>query len=523
MKKFILLFCFLFISIIGLVSCANKPNTTNTTKTEDENQPIQETVKEPITIRLQGGNCGQLDPYHHIPRGPGIFKMQLLYDSLLEKGKDGDIPWLAKSWDVSDDGTQYTFHLVENAKWHDGKPLTAEDVAFTFDYYSKHLPVYHSLVSNGEYIVKDVKILDPYSIQITLNSFNNVALSAIGNARILPKHIWENIKDPMNFSGNEATIGSGPFQLDSCNIEQGSYRFTAFNDYWGTKQAVDVIEWIPVSDPILAFENGEIDLINASPDMLSRYSNDPTCKVKSVSSLHSYRLMMNMEKSDILADINVRQAIAYSIDQQNIIDTVMRGSATLSSAGYVPMDSPWYNQNMPQYTVDIDKAKELLKGKQYSLTLQTSNQPEEIKIAELLKIDLAKIGINVTIKSVEANTRDSNVQTGDYELLLIYYGNMGGDPNYLNSFYGKNATILKGWNNQEVFDLLEAQSIEPNIQTRHKMVNKIQELLYENVPMIMLVGAIDNFVYHPDHYDGWSTRYDHNKVDHVKLSYLEQP
>ena len=93
-----------------------------------------------IVLREAGGDFGYPNPFRHQNRGPGFFKMELIYDSLLEKDEKGLIPWLAKEWTVSEDGQTYTFTLVDNATWHDGKPLTAEDVAFTVKYFE----AYHS-------------------------------------------------------------------------------------------------------------------------------------------------------------------------------------------------------------------------------------------------------------------------------------------------------------------------------------------------------------------------------------------
>ena len=94
-----------------------------------------------IVLREAGGDFGYPNPFRHQNRGPGFFKMELIYDSLLEKDEKGLIPWLAKEWTVSEDGQTYTFTLVDNATWHDGKPLTAEDVAFTVKYFEAHPPM----------------------------------------------------------------------------------------------------------------------------------------------------------------------------------------------------------------------------------------------------------------------------------------------------------------------------------------------------------------------------------------------
>jgi len=507
--------------ILGLAACAAEPKVTQTAQPITTEQPAQETPSgKPDTLRLEGGNVGMPNPFRHTSRGPGIARMQILYDSLLEKDENGDIPWLAESWKVSEDRSVYTFKLVKNALWHDGQPLTAADVAFTFDYYKEHYPVYNSLMVDGMYIVESAQALDTHTVQLKLTYTANTALTSIGSARILPKHVWENVDDPTAYDGEGATVGSGPYKLDSYNAEQGAYRYVAFDKYWGLTPAAEAIEWVSVSDNVMAFENGEIDIINASADLLPRYKSDSRYTVKSVPSLHSYRLMMNMDAVPELADVNVRKAIAYSIDRQNLIDTVMRGSATLSSMGYVPADSAWYNPDTTIYEYDVERAKALLNNQTYSFTLLTDNSSEGTKMAEMVKIGLEEAGINVTVESVESKTRDNAIKTGQYQLLLVNSGGMGGDPDYLRGVYGAQAGTIKGWSNDRAFELLNAQATEPDATTRKDMIFEVQKILSEELPMILLVGAVDNYVYIQDKYDGWTCRYEHNKVDHVKLSYL---
>ncbi|EHQ89733.1 ABC transporter substrate-binding protein [Desulfosporosinus youngiae] len=512
--------------VLSLAGCQNS----RTADGQGVNAPQDQNGEtKPEVIRLAGGDTGLPNPFKHYMRGPGMSKMQLLYDSLLEKSEEGDIPWLAKSWDVSDDGRVYTFHLEEKALWHDGKPLTAEDVAFSFAYYKDHPPVSNDLIANGKYLIESTKVLDEHTVEIKLPDFDNTYLSKIGFTRILPKHIWEKVSDPLTYEGEGAGVGSGPFVMEEYNPEQGTYRYTAFPQYWGLKPAVAAIEWVPASDGVMAFENGEIDLINATADVLTRYSGKPEYKVATKPSYHSYRLMMNMEKRPELQDVNLRRALAYGIDRQELVDKVDRGSATVSSMGYVPPDSPWYNPDIEQYPFNIQKSKDLLAGKTYAFEVLTGNTAPEVKVAELIKLTLAQAGIDLTIKSVDSKVRDNAVKTGQYELLIINSGGMGGDPDYLRSIYGKQSSTaalnqqnLMGYQNERINALSQEQAVERDPAQRKDMIFRLQKLIAEDVPMIILQGAVDNYVYRPEKYDGWMFRYDHNKTDHNKLSYLKR-
>ena len=104
-----------------------------------------------------------------------------------------------------------------------------------------------------------------------------------------PRHVWANVEDPTAYTGEGATVGCGPFVLDTYNSEQGLYRFRAFDSYWGLKQAFDVVDFIPVSDKVLAFENHEIAMLSAPADLLSRYQGSDEYNVNQVPSYHAYR------------------------------------------------------------------------------------------------------------------------------------------------------------------------------------------------------------------------------------------
>lgn len=504
--------------VLGIAGCSQK--TADVTIDSKEQKVENSTDAAPITLHMAGEDTGLPNPFKHAPRGPGMSKMQLLYDTLLEKDENGDIPWLAKSWNVNDDGTVYTFQMQENALWHDGTPLTAEDVAFTLSYCKEHPPVSNDLLVGGEYIVTEAKALDTYTLEVTFNRFDHTYLTKIGGVRILPKHIWENVSDPAAYTGEDATIGSGPYKLDSYDAQQGAYRYVAFEQYWGLKPAASAIEWVPVSDSVLAFENKEIDLINAPADILSNYQNNTEYTVKTAHSYHSYRLMMNMEAVEELQDVNLRKALAYGINRQELVDKVARGAAMISSQGYVLSVSPWYNENVEKYDYNQDKARELLGGKTYSFSLLTDNSADGMKVAELIKLSLAEIGIEVTVKSVESKTRDNAVKTGEYELLIINSGGMGGDPDYLRTVYGEGAGTIKGWANPEIAALAKEQAAEQDTSSRKDIIFELQERIADEVPMIMLYGAMDNYVYRSETYNGWMFRYDHSKCDHNKLSYL---
>ncbi|MEN6567875.1 MAG: ABC transporter substrate-binding protein [Veillonellales bacterium] len=481
-----------------------------------------------LVVNLAGGDCGYPTPYSHYARGPGMFKMQLIFDSLLERGEKDYIPWLAEKWDVSADGKVYTFFLRENVKWQDGKPMTAEDVKFSFEYFILHPPLGDELTLNGKSVIEKVEVLNDHTVKITVDQPNAALLGRLGQARMIPKHIWEKVQDPQNFNGPEAVIGCGPYVLKEYNKELGAYKFEAFKEYWGPKPRVDVLQFVPVSDNILAFDKGEIDLTVISPDLLSKYQDNEEFKIQKNPPFWGYCLTFNLERRPEFQDKNMRQAFAYAVDRQELVEKVARGAAVPASAGYLPTGHIWYNPGVRQYEFNIAKAQELLKGRTPEFTLLISNSNDEVRIAELLKISCARAGIGLKIRSVDGKTRDAAAKKGEYEILLNGYGGWGGDADLLRSVYAAGANAdsaflgrgIPGYSNTQINDLGAQQIITMDREKRKALIFQLQEIIAEEVPRLPLYNTTGYIVYRPAKYDGWRYMFDHHEVTHNKLSYL---
>jgi len=484
----------------------------------------------PLVVRLEGGDWGFPSPFAHYSRGPGMAKMRLIYDSLLEKGEKGLIPWLAKSWSVSSDGKVYTFVLNSGIKWHDGKMLTADDVKFSFEYFLKHPPVSNSLLIDGKPFIEKIEVIEENQVKIVVNEPNATVLDRLGSVRIIPQHIWDSIDDPKKMLDIGKLVGCGPYILTDYNQEQGTYRFQAFKDYWGPKPLIDILEFVPVSDPVLAFENGEIDLINVPPDLLKRYTDNSEYKILKSPAFWGYKLMFNMQKVPELADVNVRKAIAHAINIDELIEKVARGAAVPASPGYLPVDHIWYNPEVTKYEFDIEKAKKLLNNKTLNLTLLIANSQEEARIAELLKINLAKAGINLKVQSADMKTRDIMVKEQNYELALIGHGGWGQDADILRENYGvtvvkdnsPSSNVIPGYSNLKISELCKQQLTELEEGSRKSMIMELQKLISDEIPILLLYNTVEYVVYRPEKYDGWVHVFDHHEVTHNKLSYLDR-
>jgi peptide/nickel transport system substrate-binding protein len=229
----------------------------------------------PYVIADPTGDWGYPSPYLRYSRGPGYIRSSFIFDTLIWKDEKGFIPALAKKWTYNEADNTYTFSLQEDAKWHDGTPVTAEDVAFTIDYIKKHPDPFVTLV--GPSGITKAVVHDEHSVTLYLEtSYAPFLYDIAGTMSILPKHIWENVEDPMTFDSPEAVIGSGPYKLLDYNKAQGSYLYEAFDEYYRGKPEVDRIIFVKTSTEMVnaALTQGEVNAADIEPELAESLKAD---------------------------------------------------------------------------------------------------------------------------------------------------------------------------------------------------------------------------------------------------------
>ncbi len=529
--------------IAGLVfSCSQEPEDKASLETPELR--IQKQTATPGTgqvevVHLAGGDYGYPSPYAHYPRGPGGYKMCLIFDSLLERSNKGLIPWLAEGWQVTDQGKGYIFTLRQGVEWQDGKPLTPEDVAFSLNYAARH-PMTWSYIFD---LIESVDVLPGNQVKVTVKHQTAAMLDNLGRTRILPRHIWEKVDNPKTLTGPEAVIGTGPYRLTSYSREHGTYRFEAFDRFWGPKPRVKRIEFIPVSEPILAYEKGEIDLIRVSPDLLPRFANDSGHRVIKSPAFWGYRLLFDTTRTGPLLDKGIRQAFAHAIDRDELVAKIARGAALPGRLGILPPGHVMAADPVKSYGFNPETSGTLLEHAGYRLPegqdirigadghplafdLLCSNR--EVRMAEILKQRFLAVGVDIRILAVDGKTRDSRVRNHHFNLALIGHGGWGNDPDYLTSHCSNtfstssspSASSGIGLAIPALASLLEKQRLETDSAKRRDLIEKIQHLAEEEVPEIPLFYTTAFNVFRPTKYDGWMFMFDHHSLEHSKLSYL---
>ena len=455
-----------------------------------------------FTIADTTGDWGFPAPYSHYARGPGYVRMSFIFDTLVWKNNlDDYIPALARSWIYNPGENSYTFKLNENVTWHDGTKFTAADVVFTIDYTREHP---FQWVDTG--IVKSVAAMGDYEVTMYLDKPYAPFLEYVGGTLpILPAHIYRDVKTPEQFQTRAACTGTGPYMLADYDKAQGAYLYQRYENYYQGRPKVEQIRFIKTGSETIAaaLRQKQVNAAQVPPELNEALAGEGFTVLKGA---HDWvaKLVFNHQKEP-LAGKKFRQALAYAVDRQALVDTCLRGYGLAGSPGLVPPDSPWYNSNLDSaYLHDQTKAEAILTDLGYVKNggfYQKDGQPLELELlfsttgggnvgereAEMIKSQLENAGIRVHLRGFDANTLDSKVAQWQFDLVLGNHGGLSGDPEQFNrAIGGQNFNSARYQDNQALLDALKQQQTEPDPGKRQAHLNRVQELYAADMPALPL-------------------------------------
>ena len=412
-------------------------------------------------------------------------------------------PYLAESWSISDDGLSVTLNLVKGATFHDGKPITSKDVAFSIKTIKAHHPFKTMFGA-----VKRVDTPDSHTAVIRLSKPHPALLLALSSqlGAVIPEHIYGDGHDPKTHPRNsENVVGSGPFKLVEFVRDQHIILERNENFFLEGKPYLDKIVMRIIKDPSarsLGRENGEIHLsaFESTPqDILhSKGIAHLTATDKGYAAIGPITWLAFNTKSKPTSDVRVRQAIAYAVDRNFLINAVMRGTSKPAYTGIHP-DSIFHEPNVERYDLDINKANQILDDAGYSKNSDGIRFPLNIDygwpsakpMAEYMKPQLKKIGIDVKVRtSAGFPAWAKTVSNWEFDMTVDVVFNWG-DPvigvhrTYLceNAKKGVIWSNTQQYCNPEVDQILEKAGQENDRNQRIAFYSKAQKLISKDVPI----------------------------------------
>jgi peptide/nickel transport system substrate-binding protein len=447
-----------------------------------------------------------------------MFPAAQLFASPLRMGADWKPqPFLAERWELSPDNRSVMLQLRKNAVFHDGKPITAEDIKFSIETVRDNHP-FKSMYAP----VNAVTISDTHTAVVRLSEPHPALLLALSTSLtpILPKHIFGDGTDPKVHPRNASPVGSGPFKL--VEFKPGEHIVMERFDRFFLKDLprldrIIIKEYKDPSSLLLAFERGEIDVHQGigDPRDLARARKIPGVQlVESAGPAIGPLLWLAFNtKNPKLSDKRVRQAISYAIDRKFILDSLL-GGLHKASTGPIASGSPLYSADVEKYALNLAKATQLLdaaglkpgaNGIRLSLEVDTIPGSSELKtIQEYLKPALAKVGIEVAVRaSPDFPTWARRVASQQFEMTMDSVWNWG-DPvigvhrTWLSSNIkpGVIWSNTQSYSNPKVDELLAAAGKEMDASKRKSQYKEAQKLIVDDCPVAFLVEAVVVEGYH---------------------------
>lgn len=438
----------------------------------------------------------------------GVYVQMQIFDSLLILGPNGEfVPGLATEMPEQPDDSTYIFKLRQGVTFHNGKPFVADDVVWTFDRLLGKFPdVQSTQAARFAAQIESVEKIDDYTVQFNLKQpwADFIPLMAGDKyMRILQREV--EAENPQEF-GMSVVVGTGPFKLKEW-IPGDHLTLERFDGYWGEPAYVDEIVYRAIPEEATRMNSlkaGEIDILLA-PALkdLGELESDEKFKVLAADGGNMKRLALNTTR-DPFADKRVRQAIAYAVDRQEIVDGIYYGYATVGQ-GILP---PWNPANDPDqtfYPYDPDKATQLLSeagygdGNQLEFEIITTDATEYVDLSTLISAQLERVGIKTSILPLDkaAFTErtfsvdgSANPQFQSYAYRLIFgfpttdYGWRTYHPSSALNAYGY--CQPGGAQNDEVPALLDQSTSTTDIEAQKELYHRISELILDDMPALTI-------------------------------------
>ena len=449
-----------------------------------------------------------------------------LFDSLLELDASLNVrPLLAESWEMSKDGLSYTFRLKKGVKWHDGKPFTARDVAFTF--YSvldpkvttPHRAYFDALVGFPELTAKDnpkrpeelavrpIEVVDDHTVRFRLRYPSGSFLGVLVNPRagIVPEHLLKGV-DLNTAEFNRKPVGTGPFKF--VEWRRGERLVMEANEqYHGGRPALNRLIFRIIPDAVVLLQElraGGVDFIENPPlTEVARLKQTAGLKVL-VADNTSYTYVGWRQDLAPFNDLRVRRALNHAVDVPSIVREVLQGYAAISTGQFPP--ASWaFDPGVKPYAYDPNRAKALLAeagfkpgpdgvlvkdGKRFSFSIRHDQANQGVKdTAVIVQEYLKRVGVEATLEALDWPTFVKKLFASDFEGIVVGWTNHH-DPDpfaytiwHSSQWKGRNFAHYK---NPRVDELLEQARRTAVVAERKRAYAEFSRVLMEDAPYVFL-------------------------------------
>ncbi len=485
-------------------------------------------------------NPDTLNPaYAYLTQSYVIF--DLIYNALTSEAPDGKyVGGLAKDWSVAADNLTWTIHLKDGIKWHNGEAFKADDIVWAINAVMEH-PDWWSSTSNYANGFKEVKVLDDKTIQIvTEYPIGNMEYRLSFLYALYPPDFkdYTSGEDLQNFN-NFSAIGTGPFKINTVDIDKGILILDANKDYFDGAPYIDqiIFQKFDNADALVqALKVGDIDVVYEVPatafETVKGFEN---VKAAEQEGRYFNELILNSvadnndpapKRNPAILDPAVRLAIASAINKQDLVDVVLQGIGSPGDTIVPPTlgGGFWHNPNIKDVTYDIAGANKILEDAGYKLgadgvrakgnsrlefRLQFPTQnPVYPRIADMLASSFKQIGIQSNVEAVDTDSLTAAVTpTGDYDMVIWGWG-PDPDPDFILSVMTTDQFVSGGWSdsgyhNPEYDKLYLEQQQAVNKAERQQIVWKMQDMVFNDRPYIVLYYEKNLQAYRSDRFTGF--------------------
>jgi peptide/nickel transport system substrate-binding protein len=494
---------------------------------------------------LRIGSTNDIDGFNpfKIVEIPSFEVMDLTYDLLVDfSPKDSSpVPGLADSWETSDDGLTWTFHLNKEAKWRDGEDVTSEDVAYTFN---RILEEEQGLFIDYVRQIESIETPDEDTVVFKTKDPSVQMLSMY--VYVLPKHIWEDVPagETKSFE-NEPAIGTGPFQ--AVEWRKGQFaRLEANPDYFRGAPHIDeiIFQFYDNDDTMVqAFRNGEVDYIQGIPiNLFKSLENQEGIETNSAPDPGFTELGFNLyepspeavEEFDApetttgnraLLDPRVREAINWAIDQSELTDKILQGEGIPGST-LVPPALAKYHLEIPESELqgfDTERSRELLAeagwedtndngtvdkdGEELELRLFVrSEDKDSVTAGQFIEDWFREAGIGLETKAISDTALTDAIYAADYDMFIWGWGS-DPDPDFILSVLS--CDQIMGWSdtfwcNEDYTRMYEEQKRQLDLDERAATIKEMQRIAYEQNPYVIFYYDNQTEAWRTDKFEGWT-------------------